>query len=66
MTGEYILLDKTDTVQPSTSSGGESEPSEDEEKSSLEEPSDPCDESDSLALDKVFGFVDDDEVSVPC
>jgi|688.fasta_scaffold867769_2 hypothetical protein len=64
MTGEYILLDKTD--QPSTSSSSEPEPSEDEEKSSPQEPSDPSEDSDSLALDKVFGFVDYDEVSVPC
>ena len=62
MTGEYILLDKTD--QPSTSSSSEPEPSEDEEKSLSQEPSDPCKDSDSLALDKVFGFVDYDEVSV--
>ncbi len=61
MTGEYVLLDKADTVQPSTS-GGESEPSEEEEKSS-EKPLDSSE--DSLALDKVFGFVDYDEVSVP-
>jgi hypothetical protein len=64
MTGEYVLLDKADTVQPSTS-GGESEPSEPSEEEDKSSPEKPLDSSeDSLALDKVFGFVDYDEVSV--
>jgi len=63
MTGEYVLLDKTDAVQPSTSSGGESEPSEDEDKPPSQSPLNSSE--DSLALDKIFGFVDYDEVSVP-
>ena len=61
-TGEYIFLENNDVA---SNSGGESEclpPSENEEKP--EEPSDQEESSDSFSLDKAFGFVDFDEVSV--
>lgn len=64
MTGEYILLENIDHLQPSTStSGSESKPSEAGERSPVE-PSLLTEDSDSFSLDKAFGFVDYDEVSL--